>query len=152
MVNISTTDDAVIADIEIQAPPEAVYAAITDPAQLSQWWGDDDTYHADQWEIDLRVGGRYVSRGKGKDGKPFEVRGEYLEVDPPRVLVQTWIASFGGEAASVVRWELAPSGRGTRLKMTHSGLRPFPPLKDMYSNGWPRVIGWLKGFSERPRA
>ena len=151
MVNISTTDDAVIADLEIEAPPATVYAAITDPDQLSQWWGDGDTYRADQWEIDLRVGGRYRSRGTGKDGKPFEVSGEYLEIDPPRMISQTWVASFGMETTSVVRWELQPVGKGTRLLVTHSGLRPYPQVKEMYSNGWPRVTAWLKGYAERKR-
>lgn len=152
MVNISSTEDAVIADLEIAAPPEIVFEAITDPDQLSKWWGDGDTYRADQWEIDLRIGGKYRSSGKGKDGVPFEVHGEYLEIDPPRALTQSWVASFGTEVSSVVRWELQPTGSGTRLKVVHSGLSQYPAMKTMYSNGWPRVVGWLKGHSERKSA
>ena len=148
MVKISTTDDAVIADVEILASPASVYAAITDPEQLVQWWGDDNSYRVRNWEADLRVGGKYRSRGAGKDGQTFEVSGEYLEVDPPRVLAYTWIASYGGPP-SAVRWELQPSGAGTRLRVTHSGFRSDPQARAMYSNGWPGVLGWLKGHAER---
>lgn len=148
MVKISTTDDAVIADVEIQAPPASVFAAITDPEQLVQWWGDDESYRVRNWEADLRVGGKYRSRGAGKDGRPFEVSGEYLEVDPPRVLAHTWVASYGGPQ-SVVRWELQPLGAGTRLRVTQSGFKADAQAKAMYSNGWPRVLGWLKGYGER---
>lgn len=150
MVTINTTDDAIIGDIEIAAKPETVFSALTDPVQAGQWWGDSKAYQADDWEIDLRVGGQWISRGKSANGESFEVRGEYLKIDPPRLLEYTWIASFAGPGAkSVVRWELSPSTTGTRIKLTHSGLKPYPEMKTMYSNGWPGVMGWLKGYVER---
>jgi uncharacterized protein YndB with AHSA1/START domain len=148
MVNITSTDDAVIADVEIAAAPESVFAAITDPEQVVQWWGDDATYRVRKWEADLRVGGKYRSQGAGKDGQTFEVSGEYLEVNPPRVLAHTWVASYGGQP-SVVRWELKPAGTGTRLRVTHSGFRGDPQSKTMYSNGWPGVLTWLAAYAQR---
>jgi len=39
-------------------PPERVFQAITDPAQLSQWWGQGNLYHMTERGSDLRVGGR----------------------------------------------------------------------------------------------
>jgi uncharacterized protein YndB with AHSA1/START domain len=152
MVNISTTDDAILGDIEIAAKPETVFSALTDPAQASQWWGDSKTYKADQWEIDLRVGGKWHSRGKSANGEAFEVQGKYLKIDPPRLLEYTWLSSFGGNAISVVRWELQPSSAGTRLTLTRSGLKEHPQIKAMYSGGWPSVMGWLKGFAEKKAA
>lgn len=41
--------------------------------------------------------------GAGADGKALH--GEYLEVDPPRLLVHTWIPSFH-QIQTLVRWEL----------------------------------------------
>jgi uncharacterized protein YndB with AHSA1/START domain len=153
MVTINTTDDAILGDLEIAAKPETVFSALTDPAQAAQWWGDGQTYRADQWEIDLRVGGKWSSRGKGMTGEPFEVHGEYTKIDPPRLLEYTWLASFGGpQPVSVVRWELQPSAAGTRIKLTHSGLQQYPQIKAMFSGGWPRVLGWLKGHAESKAA
>jgi uncharacterized protein YndB with AHSA1/START domain len=150
MVNISSTEDAVIGDVEIAASPEAVFAAITDSEQLKQWWGDGQNYKVDRWDGDVRVGGRYRSIGIGRSGDPFEVSGEYLTVEPPRLLVYTWEASWTAAVpASVVRWELNPSAGGTHLRVTHSGFSQHPQMIQMYSNGWPGVLGWLKGFAER---
>ena len=36
--------------------------------------------------------------GTGADGTSFRVDGEYLEVDPPRLLVHTWIAKLDLES------------------------------------------------------
>jgi hypothetical protein len=53
MVNISSTQDAVIGDVEIAASPETVFAAITDPEQLKQWWGDGKNYKVERWEGEI---------------------------------------------------------------------------------------------------
>ncbi len=43
----------------------------------------------------------------------FEASGQYLEVDPPRLLVQTWVASWSGDVQTTLRWELEAKGDGT---------------------------------------
>ena len=144
--SIRTDEDAIYSEVEIAASPETVFAAISDPNQLGQWWGGDK-YRADDWQIDLRPGGKWRSRGTGQTGAPFEVQGEYLEVDPPRLLAYTWNANWApGE--SVVRWELQPVAAGTRLTVIHSGLREQPQAKASFSGGWPGVLTWLKGYAE----
>jgi hypothetical protein len=44
----------------------------------------------------------------GADGTSFRVDGEYLEIDPPRLLVHTWTPSLSELSRTVVRWELQP--------------------------------------------
>jgi uncharacterized protein YndB with AHSA1/START domain len=149
--SIRTDEDAIYSEVEIAASPETVFAAITDPNQLGQWWGGDK-YRADKWEIDLRPGGKWRSRGTGQTGDAFEVHGEYVEVDPPRLLAYTWNASWAPEGESMVRWELEPIAAGTRLTVVHSGLREQPQAKASYSGGWPGVLTWLKGYAERKTA
>ena len=34
----------ILASVEIAAGPERVFGALTEPAQLVQWWGDDTLY------------------------------------------------------------------------------------------------------------
>jgi uncharacterized protein YndB with AHSA1/START domain len=87
-------------------PYEQVCRALTDPAQVLQWWGQNGVYRCAGWEIDLRPGGKWVTRGVGADGKPFRVAGEYLEVNPPRALEYTWTASWSGDLKTTVRWKL----------------------------------------------
>ena len=159
---ITPDQDAVEAEIFIAAPPERVFQAITDPAQMARWWGQKGLYRITERQVDLRPGGRWSSVGVGADGKPFRVDGEYLEVDPPRLLVHTWVPSYRDLPTTTVRWELEPSdiqglrpsgpqrmGTGTRLKLRHSGFAGNPQAAADHAQGWTRVLGWMQAFVEK---
>jgi len=38
-VCITPDQDVIVAEIQIAAPPDRVFQAITDPQQVPQWWG-----------------------------------------------------------------------------------------------------------------
>jgi uncharacterized protein YndB with AHSA1/START domain len=50
--------DAIVTEIEIAAPPERVFQALTDSAQLKRWF-NDPACPIKFWEMDPRLGGRY---------------------------------------------------------------------------------------------
>src|SRR6478735_11249894 len=83
------TRGMLLATIDIQASPERVFRAVTSQ-ELTRWWGSDDTYRTTRWTGEVRVGGRWRTDGVSRDGKEFSVQGEFLEVEPPHKLVQTW--------------------------------------------------------------
>jgi uncharacterized protein YndB with AHSA1/START domain len=158
---ITPDHDTVLAEILIAAPPERVFQAISDPAQLSQWWGERSLYRVTEGTADLRVGGKWSSDGVGADGTKFRVEGEYLEVDPPRHLVYTWTASYQGQLKTTVHWDLEPqpihslhpsgpkkAGTGTLVKLRHQGFASAPPAAVSHGEGWKRVFGWLQAFVE----
>jgi uncharacterized protein YndB with AHSA1/START domain len=158
---ITPDQDAIVGEIFIAAPPARVFQAITDPNQAPLWWGAQGLYRVTEWKGDLRVGGQWSSLGVGADGKPFRVEGEYLEIDPPRLLVHTWKYSWGPQK-TVVRWELEaqsvhglhPSGprkagTGTLVKIHHSGFAGDAAGAAGHADGWKRVMGWLLGFAEK---
>jgi len=149
---VTPEQQAVVSEVEIAAPPERVFQALTHPDQLVRWW-TSDVCKAELWEFEARPGGRWHSRMRSETlsingTNVFEANGEILEIDPPRLLAYTWITNWSPPATpySVVRWELLPSGSGTKVKMTHSGLTP--ELAKDYSGGWPDVVGHLKNFAE----
>ncbi|HVO62629.1 MAG TPA: SRPBCC domain-containing protein [Terriglobales bacterium] len=147
--------DSITTEIDIAAPPERVFAAITDAQQMKQWWISpicESTF----WEMDGRVGGKWgfstTAATKSINGvNEFKCRGEILEFDPPRLLVYTWVANWNDkpESRTVVRWELTPTRSGTRLKLTHSGLADQKVARELYQGGWPGVLNALKTFAER---
>lgn len=152
---ITPNGDAVIGEIEIAAPPERVFQALTTGSELMRWF-TNEACPARTWEFEPRVGGRYRSiTEKGTvvvNGiTEFECHGEILECDPPRLLVYTWIANWHEDVSrlTTVRWELAPKAGGTRLKVTHSGLTHEPIARKDYSGGWVGVIENLKKFVEK---
>src|SRR6267142_3818 len=99
---VTREQDALTLEVQIAAPPERVFQAITDPTHLLRWWGQQGMYHGTKWCIDLSPGGQWRCEGvRDTDGSTYHVRGEYLEVDPPRLLVHTWIASWCGSLKTV---------------------------------------------------
>jgi uncharacterized protein YndB with AHSA1/START domain len=154
--------DAVDVELFIAAPPQRVFDAIADPKQVSQWWGKPELYRTNKWEGDFRVGGKWKSTGVSADGKEFSVQGEYLEIDPPRLLVHTWVPSYSDLQKTVVRWEFTArevhnlhsggpqkSGTGTLLKVHHSGFAGNVKACEDHGNGWQRVLGWMQSYVER---
>jgi uncharacterized protein YndB with AHSA1/START domain len=161
-VAITPDQDTITGEIFIAAPPARVFEAITDPVQMPKWWGARDQYHLTESKADLRVGGKWSTDGVGVDGKKFRVEGEYLEIDPPRLLVYTWLPSFAHPVKTVVRWELEPqsvhglhpsgpqrAGTGTLLRIRQEGFAGNAAVAESHSEGWKRVIGWLVAYLEK---
>ena len=159
--SVTPDKDAVEAEVFIAAPPERVFQAITDPNQMPLWWGQEGLYRVTKWKADLRPGGKWQSDGVGADGTSFRVEGEYLEIDRPRLLVHTWVASYSGTLKTVVRWELEPRsvhglqhsgpqkvGTGTLVKMRHEGFAGNSESACRHADGWKRVLGWMLAFVE----
>ncbi len=72
----------------IDAPPEAVYRAWTDPGLLVKWFAPLP-YTTTVAELDVRPGGASLVVMRGPDGTDMPNRGVYLEVVPNRRLVST---------------------------------------------------------------
>jgi uncharacterized protein YndB with AHSA1/START domain len=147
--------DAVVSEIDIVAPPERIFQALTDAAQLTRWF-TNPTCPIHLWEMDARRGGLYryhTEKGTAvvNNVSEFECHGEILEFDPPRVLVYTWFGNWHDDVAqrTVVRWELTPTKSGTHVKVTHSGLATLPVARKDYSGGWTGVVEMLKKFVEK---
>ena len=159
---ITPDQDAVEAEIFVAAPPQRVFEAITDPVQTAKWWGQAGLYKITERTSDLRKGGKFLSAGVGADGTKFHVEGEYLEIDPPRLLVHTWTGSYSPER-TVVRWELVPhtvhglhpngpkkSGTGTLVRVRQEGFGTNVQSANAHGEGWKRVLGWLEAYVENP--
>ena len=84
-------------------PPEAVWAAVTEPDELAHWFPA-------VVEVDLRVGGDVAFVFADPDLPSGS--GRVLEVEPPRRFAFTW-------ADDELRFELTPHDEGCRLVFTH---------------------------------
>ena len=151
---ITSERDTVISEVFIAAPPERVFAALTDREQALQW-GSNEAYEMTKWEMDARLGGKWVfvaraRNPKGNSSSDLVHHGEILEFDPPRVLEYTWFASWHADPLhkTIVRWELSAADGGTQVKVTHSGLAPMPEDCKGYAQGWPGLVTRIKQFVE----
>jgi uncharacterized protein YndB with AHSA1/START domain len=139
--------DVIINEIHIAAPPQQVFQALIDPKQVVQWWGQKDLYACNTFELDLRPGGKWRCAGAGGNQGNFEVTGEILEVDPPRLLIYLWVSSWTGDVKTTVRWDLEPRNNGMLVRISHSGLAARPEVAQSY-RGWPLILGWIRAFVE----
>jgi uncharacterized protein YndB with AHSA1/START domain len=152
---VAPDQDALITEIDIAAPMERVFKALTDADQLKRWF-TNPSCPAKTWNMDARLGGKYdYAAGKGQlsvNGvTEFKCHGEIVEFEPPRLLAYTWISNWHDDKqrATTVRWELEARGKATHLKVTHSGLAQEKVARDDYRGGWPGVLQMLKEFAEK---
>ena len=144
-MSVELAGASIVGDIVIEATPEAVFAALTTPEELEQWWGEGGVYRTHDWKIDLRPGGERSCRATGPNGDISTVRGVHLEVDPPRVLSHTWNPSWEPMLPeTTVRYTLTAVPEGTRVNIEHTGFdAAHLKSQEGHREGWLRVLGWL---------
>jgi uncharacterized protein YndB with AHSA1/START domain len=118
----------------IEAPPEIVFAYLTDSRRFVCWMGVGA-------ELDPRPGGRYRI---DVDGEHI-ARGEYQEVDPPHRLVMSW--GWEGHptvppGSTTVEITLTPERGATLLRLRHLGL-PDEGERRQHTEGWNLYTGQL---------
>ena len=130
----------------LNASPEKVYAAWTDPQKLIRWFGPPmvvpDTVKA---EIDLRVGGRYRISFTAEDGEYFEVGGVYREVVPNARLAFSWAWHSTPERESQIEISLSPEGSGTLLTLHHAQFAD-EKARDSHQQGWGIILDKLQNL------
>lgn len=120
--------------IEIEAAPDVVFDYLVTPGGMTAWMGEFAV-------LEPRPGGRF-----DVDIAGFPIRGEYLEVDPPRRVVVSWGIAGSDDlppGASTVSFELTAIGSGTRVDLTHSGL-PDARVPG-HRAGWAHFLPRLRG-------
>jgi uncharacterized protein YndB with AHSA1/START domain len=150
---VGVTDHVVEVTVHAAAPPEEVFALLTDAGRHVEWMGTTAV-------LDPGPGGEYSVRA----GDGFAAAGTYLEVDPPRRAVFTWGWAHQGTAPagqgdSVLEAELLPPGStrveitlepdqsdreepGTRVRLRHVGL-PTPELVEGHRIAWQTYLDRL---------
>src|SRR6266436_3307930 len=99
---------------------ERVFLALASP-EIIDWWVNPGVFDTREWTADVRVGGQGRASGIAR-GLPYAIEGKFLEVDPPRRLVQTWHMVGAPSTPSTVTYLLEPITGGTRLTVHHSGI------------------------------
>lgn len=123
--------------VVIDAPISDVWEALTDPAAIGSWMGDGSV------KIDLKKGGAYELFSG-------DTTGYFTDIEKPNVLEYSWRMSEWDSAwpDSLVRWELQPQGRKTKVRLTHVN---FPNLEERngHEEGWDTYfLGPMKEWLE----
>ena len=143
----TSLNDAIVQEIVIKAPAKRIFEALTDPVQRIKWWGAEGRFQATHMESDLRPGGKWMMQGNGVGGRPFTVRGEYRRVEPPRLLLFTWLPDWQEDSLeTLVSFELMENNGITTVRLTHSGLAT--ESSRLSHKGWPQILTWLQAYCD----
>jgi uncharacterized protein YndB with AHSA1/START domain len=141
-------EDRIERVITLPQPPERVWQALTEPAQLARWFGH-------RAEVDLRVGGDiFFGWGSG------EIARARIEViDPPRCFAFRWrpyksdpeLPIETGGPTTLVEFSLEQIPQGTRLTLVESGFAVLPAeiyAKSLADNqqGWTEELANLAAY------
>jgi uncharacterized protein YndB with AHSA1/START domain len=128
----------------LNAAPEKVYAAWTEPEKLKRWFGPDNGAVV-LAETDLRVGGRFHVVFHTEDGEQHDVSGEYREVVPNEKLVFTWAWHSTPERVSLVTVSIRRDGEGSSLTLTHEQFFD-EAARDRHRFGWTGSLDKLERY------
>ena len=121
--------DEFATEVDLPAPTEEVFRHLTDPAAMIRWMGQHAVLKpvpGGAFEVDI-------------NGVP--VRGQYLEVDPPRRVLVSWGVAGNADmppGATEVEFTLTPIPDGTRLRLVHRTLRP--DQAQIHAAGWEHFL------------
>lgn len=134
--------DPIVHEVQIDARPETVFEFFTDPEKLTRWLAVEAT-------LDPRPGGAchqtHLGAGEGRDAGPYYMRGEFVEVAPPRRVVFTWgfVNPEVGvpPGSSTVEVTLEERDGGTLVRLVHRGL----PRDERggHDSGWETMLARL---------
>jgi len=136
--------DEVRKELEIHAPRDRVWAALTEPEQLLRW------FPTKRAEVDLRPGGAAVLEWE-------EAKSEAVVdvVEPPGRFVFRWRPDGLGRPFTTVSFTLESIGDGgsTRLLLVESGFASLPDQHEFQSQsgndeGWDHELAELREFLE----
>lgn len=123
--------------IEIRSTPEQVFDYLVTPAGMTAWMGEHAT-------LDPRAGGVFHVDIAGSP-----IRGQYLEVVRPHLVVVSWGVAGSDEfpsGASRVSFTLTPTANGTSVDLVHSNL-PEPRVAG-HADGWEHFLPRLASVTE----
>jgi uncharacterized protein YndB with AHSA1/START domain len=130
------------AEVIVTAPRSAVWGALTDPEQVRSWMMG--TTLTTDWE----VGSPITWRGE-MDGRPYEDKGEVLEVEEQSRLSMTHYSPLMGqedrpENYHTVTWTLTPTRDGRTTVALEQDGNDSQEQAEQFSQNWQQMLESLK--------
>lgn len=134
-------DHVARARVEIDADPEVVWGALTDPDQIARWMVGTDV--TTTWQ----VGSPITWRGE-MNGTAYEDKGEVLSYDEPTRLSMTHFSPLMGaedvpESYHTVTYDLTPEGGGTTVELSQDG-NDSAAQAEQFSATWQGMLDALR--------
>lgn len=139
-------DHIASAEITVDAAPEKVWSALTEPALVKEVMFGSDV------STDWKVGSPITWKGEW-EGKPFEDKGKVLEVVPNKLLRTTHFSPLAGkpdkpENYHEVTYALTAVDGKTKVALTQTN-NPTRDSAEHSEGNWKMMLDNLKKVAER---
>jgi len=120
----------------LPAPRTDTYRAMTNPGELTKWWGPRG-FTIPSIDFDPRVGGTYRIAMQPPDGDLFHLSGEFWEVDPPARLAFTfrWEPPDPDDRETVATLSLEEQGSETEVLLVQGNFQT-EERREIHEGGW----------------
>ena len=125
----------------VKATAEEIFELWTKPDLMARWMSPFPGAVDCKASCDFRLGGSYSLVMSSEESRR-EVTGTYLQIDPPRKLVFTWMGPLTNHVNTLVTLELNSRGDETDLVLTHERL-PTPETHVGHTRGWGHILDHL---------
>ncbi len=149
----SSSERDLVLHRDLDAPRVLVWAALTDPSHLANWWGPTG-FITETHSYDLVPGGAWHMTMHGPDGRPYLNHAIFEEVEAPHRLVLRYVDAEGGERAmhntTITLTELSPGRTRLTLAMRFPTAEARAVAVDQYGavEGGRQTLGRLATFLE----
>jgi uncharacterized protein YndB with AHSA1/START domain len=131
----------------IGAPLSVVFRALTEPQELSKWWGPEG-FTIPSVESELRPGGGYRIAMQPPEGELFYLAGEFREVAPPERLSYTfrWEDPDPEDQETVVTLSLRELGATSSELVLTQGDFATERRRALHEEGWTQGLDKLEAL------
>jgi len=125
----------------VRAPLGTVWECWTGPEHIQRWNSASDDWHTPRATVDLRKGGKFLSRMEAKDGSAgFDFEGTFTNVEPQKTIEY---AMSDGRTVSVT---FEDQGGGIRIVETFDAEGENPV--ELQRQGWQAILDNFKRYVE----
>lgn len=116
-----------------RADLDTVWAAYSNPDDITQWNSPDPSWHSPRSRVDLREGGAFSTRMEAKDGSAgFDFEGTYTRVVPNELIEYR----MGDGREAKVSFVEGPDGTRIRVAFDPESENPV----EMQQQGWQAIL------------
>lgn len=125
-------------EIEIDAPPERIFHALTTEAGLKSWWTAD--------AVAKPEAGAVAEFGFNNRAVVFRMR--IQELQRPRRVLWECMGDVDEWKGTNLLWQMEPTETGTKVKFQHAGWLSDGGMFAMCNSTWGALMWRLKEYAE----